>query len=303
MSFANTTTAWRAIGLMLFALASATSARADVSAESFDMAAGGTLDLDTDIGALKISTHAANRVDVEVERDGPDADDLLVEINATDERIKIEGRWEGGKKRWWNGKEARVVFRITVPERFNVDLNTRGGSIEIDDLTGEVDASTSGGSLRFGRINGEIDANTSGGSIRIDGGSANIDVSTSGGSIKIGEATGDVRARTSGGSIRVRNARGRVEARTSGGSVEAEMLVQPSGDSTLATSGGSVRLYVAEGIGLDIDATSSSGVRSEIPVGGETKGKRRLRGALNGGGPKVRLETSGGGVKIYQLNQ
>ncbi|MEM1260898.1 MAG: DUF4097 family beta strand repeat-containing protein [Pseudomonadota bacterium] len=301
MNFAATIPACRAVGLALFALAIATSARADVIEKSFDIAAGGTLDLDTDVGAVKIDTHSANRIDVEVERDGPDANELIVEFETAGNRLKVNGRWEGGKQSWWNGKQARIVFRVTVPEQFNVDLNTRGGSIEIDDLSGEVDASTSGGSLRFGHIDGEIDANTSGGSIRIDGGSANIDVSTSGGSIKIGEATGDVRARTSGGSIRVRNAKGRIEARTSGGSVEAEMLVQPTGDSTLSTSGGSVRLYVADGIGLDVDATSSSGVRSEIPVGGETKAKRRLRGELNGGGPKVRLETSGGGVKIYRL--
>ena len=53
-----------------------------------------------------------------------------------------------------NGVNARFV--ISVPHRFNVDLETRGGSINVDDLEGNVTANTSGGSLLFGRIAGDV---------------------------------------------------------------------------------------------------------------------------------------------------
>ncbi|MEL7538355.1 MAG: DUF4097 family beta strand repeat-containing protein [Pseudomonadota bacterium] len=292
----------RALSLILFAFAMSDTVRADILSESFDASSGGDLEIDTDIGAIRIQTHDAARVDVEVERGGSEGERLEVDFTSSGNKVTIEGRWEDGKRNWWGGNKAKVVFNVTVPRNFNVDLRTRGGSIGVDDMNGKVRATTSGGALRFGRIEGEIDANTSGGSIRVDGGGADIDVRTSGGSITIGEATGDVEARTSGGSIRVKNASGRVNARTSGGSVEATMLVQPAGDSSLTTSGGSVRLYVADGVGLEIDASSSSGVRSEIPVGGQTRGDRRLRGPIHGGGPRIRLETNGGGVKIYRAD-
>ena len=292
--------ATRAISLVLFGLAIADAAHADVLAEQFDVRAGGTLRIDTDVGAIRIDTHDANRVEIEVDRRGPEGERLDVTFAQRGDVIEIEGRWNEAQRSWWKNNRAEVKYSITVPTSFNVDLSTRGGSIGVEDLSGEVQATTSGGALRFGHIDGRIEANTSGGSIRVEGGGADVDVRTSGGSITIGEAAGNINARTSGGSIRISDASGSVNARTSGGSVEATLRVQPAGDSSLSTSGGGVRLYVADGIGLDIDASSSSGVRSEIPVGGETRGDRRLRGSMNGGGPRMRLETNGGSVKIYR---
>ena len=299
---AITMPAVRAVSLVLFGLAIADAAHADVVSESFDAGNGGELRIDTDVGAIRIETHDAGRVDIEVERGGDADDNLTVTFDKKGNVITIDGRWDESARNWWNGKRGKVEFRVVVPREFNVDLKTRGGSIGIDDLNGTVDATTAGGSLRFGRIEGRIDASTSGGSIRVEGGGADVDVRTSGGSITIGEVSGNVDARTSGGSIRIRDASGSVNARTSGGSVEATLRVQPTGDSSLSTSGGSVRLYVADSIGLNIDASSSSGVRSEIPVGGETRGDRRLRGEMNGGGPRMRLETNGGGIKIYRAD-
>ena len=293
----------RAFSLVLFGLAVADTARADIISKTFDIDAGGELVVDTDVGAIRIATHNASRIDVEVERSGKNAENLEVEFAQSGNTLQIDGRMEKSFNSWWGGDRSKVEFQITVPQNFNVDLKTRGGSIGVEDLSGEVKANTSGGSLRFGRIEGKIDAHTSGGSIRIEGGGADIDVRTSGGSISIGEASGNVEARTSGGSIRIKDASGSVNARTSGGSVEATLRVQPSGDSSLATSGGSVRLYVADNIGLDIDASSSSGVRSDFPIDGKTKDERRLRGPMNGGGPRMRLSTSGGSVKIYSADK
>jgi hypothetical protein len=63
-------------------------------------------------------------------------------------------------------------------------------------------------------------------------------------------------------------------------------------------------------VALTIDASSSGGsVESELPVVRSDdpdwpsqpfrKPARSLRGDINGGGPVLRLRTSGGGVRIY----
>ena len=46
-------------------------------------------------------------------------------------------------------------------------------------------------------------------------------------------------------------------------------------------------------------ATSSGGVRSDIPVEFEGKPRRNvLNGVVNGGGPRVKLRTSGGSISV-----
>jgi hypothetical protein len=47
----------------------------------------------------------------------------------------------------WDGDELKVRYRITVPRRYNTDLETAGGSIRVADLEGEVIAETAGGSI------------------------------------------------------------------------------------------------------------------------------------------------------------
>lgn len=65
------------------------------------------------------------------------------------------------------------------------------------------------------------------------------------------------------------------------------------------TSGGGITVYLADGIGVDLDASSSGGrVDSDFAVDAETKTKSTLVGRINGGGPQLHLRNSGGGVQI-----
>jgi len=80
---------------------------------------------------------------------------------------------------------------------------------------------------------------------------------------------------------------------------------QPLGDCRLETSGGRVTLSLAPGIGLDLDASSSGGgVDVDVPVEviGRTS-RTRLAGTVNGGGPQMRLRSSGGGVSVRSLDR
>ena len=292
-----------ALGGAVISFVLAGAANADVIRENFSVGNGGTLEIDTDIGKIEVETSASGQVTVEVVREGSRGEALDVQFEQSGDRISVTGEWPRDENRWSHSDRARVEFLVSVPRRFNLDLVTSGGSIAVDDLDGTLQAHTSGGSLRFGRIEGEVNADTSGGSIKLEGGGSDVRIDTSGGSIRVGEVLGKVNAHTSGGSIRITGFAGSVSASTSGGSVEATMTTQPVGDCNLSTSGGTVTLYIAEGLAMDIDATASSGgVRSDFPIDGRTTDKRKLRGSLNGGGPRVRLHTSGGGVRIKSLN-
>jgi hypothetical protein len=59
--------------------------------------------------------------------------------------------------------------------------------------------------------------------------------------------------------------------------------------------------YLAKGIAVDVDASTSGGrVRSEFDVDGRVK-RTSIRGRINGGGPELKMKTSGGSVSIKEI--
>jgi DUF4097 and DUF4098 domain-containing protein YvlB len=98
--------------------------------------------------------------------------------------------------------------------------------------------------------------------------------------------------------VRVKEAYGPVVAHTSGGNVSAQLNEQPKSACSLRTSGGNVEVQLAENLALAVDARTSGGsIHSDFP-GTLNKQKTKLTAQLNGGGPDLLLETSGGNVTI-----
>ena len=318
------------VAVLLLGLAAPASAQRsydyeEVIERDFTVRSGQTLWLDTERGSVRVRGASGNQVHVTVLKGVDDVsedraydlfDRFEVDFRETSSGLSIEGDYDGD--RGWRRNRLHVAFEITLPEDFNVDVQTAGGSIDVRGLLGEANLDTSGGSITAIDIGGPISLDTSGGSVTAEniggrallntsGGSitardikGDVDCDTSGGSITVDGAEGDVVAHTSGGSIRLDNIYGTVEAETSGGSITADLAMAPDGPMKLETSGGSISLYLADDTRADIDARASGGrVRSDLPVlvQGEIS-RSRLRGTLNGGGPLLTLRTHGGGIKI-----
>ncbi|MFC2156436.1 DUF4097 domain-containing protein, partial [Acidobacteriota bacterium] len=269
---------------------------------------GGTLTIDASRGSIEVRGSGRDSVDVEVLREVRSTtdkiareilDDYIVKFDQSGDNVKIKAEFKTKKSDRVRNK-LRVKFVVTVPNRYNVDLHTSGGSLSVEDLTGKVLTRTSGGSMKFDGIDGPIDGKTSGGSITIGDTTQSVKVHTSGGSIKIDRAGGEVDATTSGGSITVNEVKGKINANTSGGSVKAYISKQPESDCTLKTSGGTVTVYLEEGIGVHVDAHTSGGrISTDFPI--KIKGeisRRDLDADVNGGGPLLYLRSSGGSIHI-----
>lgn len=246
-------------GVMLFA---GVSIAADVE-HKYEVSKGGKLELKTDVGSLDIRTHNSDTVEIEVEVEGKNADEFKVSHTVSGDDVSVTGTFDRGDNYW--GRNIRAKFIITVPKEYNLDLRTSGGSIDIDDLTGQVDANTSGGSIDIGDIDG------------------NVDLHTSGGSITTGSINGDLNGHTSGGSI------------------TATFAKQLTDDATLDTSGGSITVRMIEDMQVDLSASTSGGrVRSDFSVDGRVS-KKSIRGEINDGGPRLILHTSGGSISIKKM--
>jgi DUF4097 and DUF4098 domain-containing protein YvlB len=298
--------------------------------KTFNVAEGGTLIRDTDLGDIRVDPGAGG-VTIDVIRRAKTssqskANDLFKQFDLAfgqeGNNVRVTGKYDH-PFRWFDffGNDLDVKFVVTVPSRYNVQLGTSGGDIHVGDLNGEVRAKTSGGDLDLGHIAGVVDARTSGGDVNINGARAAVTLSTSGGDVSVGDAASTVNARTSGGDIEVKRvagnltahtsggsitigeAHGTIDASTSGGSIQAHLTQRPAGDSTLKTSGGGITLTVASSVAIDVDAHTSGGdIETDVPV--TLLGKQSdstLNGKLNGGGPRVVLRTSGGDIRLRKM--
>jgi hypothetical protein len=292
--------------LLVGAVALAAPSLADSGIQQrFDVAAGGTLSVNAEGASVKVLGRGSKGAEVSVKR-GTDSraeieEDYTVSMTADgdDLVVRVESKREG----WFNWRSRKgLEIEIEVPARYDAEVVTSGGSVTVPELDGRLDARSSGGSVRIGRVAGPTEVNTSGGSVTIEESRGEVLAKTSGGSIRITRAGGPVVAKTSGGSITVSEVAGALQASTSGGSIRATLTEQPAADCELSTSGGSVTVELAPGIAVDLDASAGGGsVRSEIAVDVETKSKSKLVGQVNGGGPKMTLNSSGGGVTIRTI--
>jgi hypothetical protein len=284
-----------ATALVLLASWLPAAAGADEFRQTLAVQPGGTLEIDLSSGSVEVETHDENEVAVEAESRGLSGGLMRFELSGDGVNARFKASHSG-----WLGVFGSGGLRVhvRVPEVFSVDVRTGGGSVEIDDLGGRASVRTSGGSIELAGALGDAELKTSGGPIRAEEVEGDVTARTSGGAIQISDVTGRVEARTSGGSIRVYDVAGPVLARTSGGSISVRFNDVPEGE--LETSGGSIEAEFSEDAGLDLEAETSGGrvrIEPEMHLVGALTGTR-VEGRINGGGPKLRLKTSGGNVRV-----
>src|SRR5271169_6239653 len=51
---------------------------------------------------------------------------------------------------------SSVDFEFTIPQRFNLDLETKGGDVAVGNLEGELHAVTAGGDIQAGDVTGAV---------------------------------------------------------------------------------------------------------------------------------------------------
>ena len=255
--------------------------------------------------------------------------DYILEVNVNGHEVHAlaKRKHEGGFNWDWR-KQLSISFKIYVPKQVDTHLSTSGGSIHLDNLSGQENFSTSGGSLHVDYLTGVIKGETSGGSISISNSGDNINMETSGGSIHANNCQGKIRLETSGGSLDLGDLKGNIEANTSGGSIhanhiEGEFKTGTSGGSVslsqlacsldASTSGGSMhvemlsvgkyvkldvsgghvdlKLPAKTGLNLDLNATRINS--NNVANFSGSWEKTRVKGSINGGGAPVSVDASG----------
>jgi hypothetical protein len=321
-------TRFRCIALLVALLPFTASAVSEEQViRNVECAPGGKLIVKVDFGSIDIAPGADDKVALEAYRKIDFGDqskekqylaDAPVTLSKEGNVVTIQSH--RNRTDDWNvfrHQEMNARYTVHVPKKFEVDLHTDGGRINVTDIAGNVKAHTSGGHMAFARIEGVLDAETSGGGIdaegcvgparletsgghiKVTGGKGSLNAHTSGGAVQVSNFLGDTEVRTSGGSLDLEKIGGKLIGKTSGGSIKASLAPVGLGEVKLSTSAGSIDFAVPANAGLTIDAKTSVGqVISRLPIQTTDTNRERLRGTLNGGGKSVELETSVGNITI-----
>ena len=214
---------------------------------------------------------------------------------------------------------------------------TAGGHINAGNIAGDASLRSGGGHIRAGQIGGRADLQTDGGNITVGQAGNLVSVRTGGGQIDFGEVRGSVRAQTGGGGIRIMyvsgpmevessagsicltRVAGTVRAATAGGTITAWInpdapssgaTVHLPGLSQLTSGNGDIIVFLPRNLAADIDALVESGGERRIEadpalalqIQSRGNGPAHAAGALNGGGPPLKLRTTGGKIRLQFLD-
>lgn len=238
---------------------------------------------------LEKAKENAGLVEIQVKKEG---NSLRIKTEYPDER-KIFAR---------RSLNVSVKYSLMIPAK---------ASIKIDSVTGDVDLEKIGGALKAKIVTGDIVVK------KADKG---VDCETVTGRIELQNITGDAFMETVTGRIIASQIKGSIEAtvitgrivmkdvsearvvnaNTVTGAVVYDGKINSDGRYILKTHTGRIEVTLPADSGFDLEAnTFSGGIESdfEIKVSGKIS-KKRISGAVNKGGPLVKLSTFSGSIYL-----
>jgi len=263
--------------------------------KTFPIKMGGKLSIDLDSGGdIEIVGWDREEIAVRADVGGKDAEYVKVDLDPGASIFTIHSSCE--KRRC----SCDVSFTIKVPQRFDIMLDSRGGSVDIMGVEGSMSGGTMGGALELAHVRGKIDLETMGGSATVKDSEADGEISTMGGRVLIENVKGDLEGKTMGGDVTYKNVTGRsaestgktVGVSTMGGDIE----IDNAGEKVKAhTYGGDIDVAKVEEadvstMGGDIDIAEAPGGAKASTMGGDID--------IHSAGDHVKAKTMGGDITV-----
>lgn len=248
-----------------------------------------TFKLDTG-GSIEVTGWDQAVLSVEYNVTGRDAADCRVEFRQTSTGVEIASHFVGSS----HNRSTDLELKLKLPHRFDIDVNTLGGSVAVKDLEGRIEGKTMGGELDLRNLKGELSLTTMGGDITLADSQVDGKVETMGGKVLVQNVTGDIKGSSMGGDVVYQNVQ--VMEKSVSGRVLNKF--QSVGDEVnITTMGGDIRVVDAP-VGANV---STMGGDIEIQnakqyVKAKTMGGDIVIHAVDG---TVNAVTMGGDVEIH----
>ena len=130
---------------------------------------------------------------------------------------------------------------------------------------------------------------------------AEVRFTTTNGGIEITGLQGRITAETTNGGVVTRDVGGQLDASTTNGGLDIDMSRVPEGGVKLGFTNGGLKMRMPRDAKATISASITNGGISHGDLAIETSGentRRRLEGRLNGGGGRILIEGTNGGITL-----
>ncbi|MGD8777539.1 MAG: hypothetical protein PVH88_01100 [Ignavibacteria bacterium] len=292
------------IAVVFSLILSFTNAQERVIEKEFQINPGEKLILDFETGmSIKIKGWDKDVVKAEIYLDGRDSENIEIDFDQSNSAVVVTSEYMGRRDNY----RGRADSYFMVPAKFNIDLNTMGGGVEIDNVEGDIEGQTMGGSLDLSNLKGHLDLQTMGGGISLTDSKVDGKVHTMGGSVDVENVEGDVSASSMGGNVRHKNVKSssksvgeEVDISTMGGSIDVDEALHGA---NVKTMGGAIKVnkvhkfLKAETMGGDITVRELDGWVKAKTMGGDIYVK--MVGDPNKGERDVELTSMSGDIELY----
>jgi hypothetical protein len=271
--------------------------------KEFDVKSGGKLTIDLKTGSsIEIRGWDKDLLSARVIIEREDRDNPMefnFEKRGNDVEITSEFQHRSRNTR----SNAKLI--VNLPQKYNVDFNTMGGAVIIENVEGNTEGKTMGGAINLKQLKGTVNTETMGGAISLSNSEVDGTVKTMGGAVNLENVKGDVDASTMGGAVRQTNVQGRdksgkgVKISTMGGPIEVDQA--PNG-AHLKTMGGKIhvnkaaKFVYAETMGGEVSIDEIDGGVEASTMGGDVDVK--MVGDPKVGERNVSLSSKGGDITL-----
>lgn len=218
-----------AFALCLFAAAGAA---AQNFQRSYDLGAGGTVQIVNVSGDIELRGYEGSAVVVSAYKTGRDRDMVEVEDNSTPGRVYLRAKYPNN----CYNCNVDVKFEVRVPRSGNISfekISTASGNLVAEGFTARLTLSTASGDVAVRRVSGEIKASSASGTVRVADASGTVNASSASGDVEVEltrlEGDGDMRFSSASGDVHVRmptNIDARVSMSTVSGSIETNFPIE-----------------------------------------------------------------------------
>lgn len=270
--------------------------------QSFDVSPGALLVVKVSDLDVAVSSHDSRQVEVVLHGDDEEySGHAIEEMGFTVERTSegIEISTESSDWSDWDGFDG--TLQITVPTRFDVQVQTGDGDVAVESIEGVVMLRTGDGDIALGGASGaEVMIQTGDGDVAVGAtASRDIRIQTGDGDVALGALRAEeVQVRTGDGDIVIEDLSGALRASTGDGDVM--LHIREFAGVQITTGDGDVTLFAPSSLAADISIVGGELVLAdafELPA--QLDG-RKLEGTLNGGGPELSVRVGDGTIRLIE---
>ena len=285
------------------AILAAPRASAEEWTKSYSISGRAQVRVDTNDGAVRVSTGDSKQVEFRVEYQGYELNkNLRVDSRQDGDSVQINARVTGHWGFSWGGNHRNLRIEVRMPKDADLQIDTGDGSVDTQAVNGRLKIHTGDGSVKAQAVNGDVDIDTGDGSITLEGAKGEIRLHTGDGHIDARNLDGRLDANSGDGHIKIDGRLDGLMVKTGDGSIDAR--IEPgsklNGGWNIRTGDGSVDVVLPSDLQANIDASTNDGrISLGIPLTVEGNfSNSQIHGKMNGGGQSLTIHTGDGSIRL-----